>query len=156
MPKSYQKAGFTLIELLVVVAIIGLLLSIISISFSKARQKTRDTKRVSDMKQFKTGLDLYFQNGSGYPDTATWNAAVGSQLSCNSIVIMTVPRDPLSPTYNYTYTASGDSFSGCGTTVRTQHRLDFYNEKNAAWYYMNEDGNVFTSGGAPVGFDSLL
>lgn len=155
-PKSKKFKGFTLIELLVVVAIIGLLLSVISVSFTSSRRKTRDTKRVSDMKQFKTGLDLYYENGSGYPDTGTWNAAVGSQLSCSGTTVLRVPRDPSSPAFNYTYTASGSSLTGCGGTVRGQYRLDFYVENKAAWYYMDEDGKVFTSGGSPVSFDSLL
>src|SRR3989338_5221325 len=76
--RSKSGAGFTLIELLVVVAIIGMLLSIISLSLGNSRLKARDTKRLSDMRQFKTGMDLYYSSGGGYPDTPAW--AVGSTM----------------------------------------------------------------------------
>ena len=62
MLKKTEK-GFTLIELLVVIAIIGLLSSIILISFTQFRMRSRDARRVSDMKQLKTGLDLYLKHG---------------------------------------------------------------------------------------------
>lgn len=64
--KKYQK-GFTLIELLVVVAIISLLTSIALIALMSARQKSRDVKRLSDMTQMNTGLELYFTANKGYP-----------------------------------------------------------------------------------------
>jgi prepilin-type N-terminal cleavage/methylation domain-containing protein len=59
--------GFTLIELLVVVAIISLLSSIALIALMSARQKSRDVKRLSDMTQMNTALELYFAANKGYP-----------------------------------------------------------------------------------------
>lgn len=155
MQKS--KLGFTIIELLVVVAIIGLLTSIISFTVNTSRTKARDTRRVTDLKQIKSGLDLYFQHGSGYPDTPTWNAAVGLQLSCSGTNILQVPKDPVTPTYQYLYTASGNSFSGCGGTVRGDYELEFYIENKALYYIMDEDGNLRDKAtGSPVSFDFLL
>ena len=57
-----NKKGFTIIELLVVISIIGLLSTISVVSLNGARIKSRDAKRVSDIKQIKTGLDLYFND----------------------------------------------------------------------------------------------
>lgn len=152
-----SKLGFTIIELLVVVAIIGLLSSIISFTLNNARTKARDTRRVSDLKQIKSGLDIYYQNGSGYPDTATWNAAVGGGLLCSATHIMQIPHDPISPAYEYVYAASGTSFSGCATTVRSDFELEFYIENKAKYYIMDEDGNLREKAtGNPVSFDSLL
>ena len=68
---SGKQEGFTLIELLVVIAIIALLTSIALISFMSARQKSRDVKRLSDMTQMNTGLELYFATYRGYPSSAT-------------------------------------------------------------------------------------
>lgn len=155
MQKS--KLGFTLIELLVVVAIIGLLTSIISVSLNLSRVKARDARRVHDLKQIKSGMDLFFANGSGYPDTPVWNAAVGLPLLCSTTEIMRVPQDPLAPTYVYTYTASGTSAAGCGVTVKPGYELEFYIENKALYYIMNEDGNLRAKAtGNPVSFDSLL
>ena len=146
--------GFTLIELLVVVAIIGLLSSIIAFSVTRARMKSRDARRISDMKQIKSGTDLYFSTDSGYPDTAVW--IPGNTLTCNTVSIMRIPDDPSAPVYNYNYTGSGASASGCGGTVRRGYSIQFYIENKAASYTMDEDGIVRNSGGTPVSFDSLL
>jgi general secretion pathway protein G len=64
---SGLKTGFTLIELLVVIAIIGLLAVLAVVSLNNARQKSRDAKRVSDVKQVQTALELYFADQNGYP-----------------------------------------------------------------------------------------
>jgi prepilin-type N-terminal cleavage/methylation domain-containing protein len=55
----YRRRAFTLIELLVVIAIIGLLSTIAVISTSNARVKARDAKRLADVRQIITALNLY-------------------------------------------------------------------------------------------------
>ena len=62
-----NKKGFTLIELLVVIAIIGLLSTLAVVALNSARSKSRDSKRVADIKQVQTALELYFADQNGYP-----------------------------------------------------------------------------------------
>ena len=57
--RTAQLHGFTLIELLVVMSIIGLLASVVVSSLNTARGKGRDARRVSDMHQIITALNLY-------------------------------------------------------------------------------------------------
>ncbi|TSC76101.1 MAG: putative General secretion pathway protein GspG [Parcubacteria group bacterium Gr01-1014_31] len=64
------RKGFTLIELLVVIAIIGLLSTLAVVALNSARQKARDSKRVSDMKQLQTALEIYFNDKGAYPPEA--------------------------------------------------------------------------------------
>ena len=61
-------AGFTLIELLVVIAIIGVLASVVLASLNSARKKSRDARRVADIKQIQLALELYFDSKGEYPD----------------------------------------------------------------------------------------
>ncbi len=56
--------GFTLIELLVVIAIISILSSVVLASLGSARQKGRDGRRVSDVKQIQLALELYYDTNS--------------------------------------------------------------------------------------------
>ena len=66
-----NKKGFTLIELLVVIAIIGLLATLSVVALNNARLKSRDAKRVSDIKQIQTALELYYVDINGYPSVDT-------------------------------------------------------------------------------------
>lgn len=89
-----KKKGFTLIELLVVVAIIGLLATLSVVAFNMARAKTRDTRRVSDIKQLQTALAMYYSDNNGYPVTSAFVS--GSSLSSGSTTYMAkIPTPPL-------------------------------------------------------------
>jgi prepilin-type N-terminal cleavage/methylation domain-containing protein len=66
-----EKSGFTLIELLVVIAIIGILSTLAVVALNSARQKSRDSKRVADIKQIQTALELYYAENNGYPTAAS-------------------------------------------------------------------------------------
>ncbi|MEK7995391.1 MAG: type II secretion system protein, partial [Planctomycetota bacterium] len=82
------KRGFTLIELLVVIAIIGMLSSVILASLNTARQKARDARRLSDMKQIQTALELYYDTNRAYPNPgwawrsqcAAWGGVAADQV----------------------------------------------------------------------------
>ena len=89
-----QKKGFTLIELLVVVAIIGLLATLSMVAFNSAKAKTRDTRRVADIKQIQTALAMYYADNNGYPATSEF--VTGSALGTGTAVYMAkVPAAPL-------------------------------------------------------------
>src|SRR6185503_18040773 len=68
--RNKNQKGFTLIELLVVIAIIGLLASVVLLALNSARAKSRDAKRLADIRQVISGLELYFNDCNSYPATA--------------------------------------------------------------------------------------
>jgi len=114
-----NKKGFTLIELLVVIAIIGLLSTLAVVSLNNARQKSRDSRRVSDVKQVQTALELYYNDAGGYPDSDV--ADPGGTISYGNTVYMSVV--PTAPTpadgsctatqnaYEYTMVGANTSYT---------------------------------------------
>lgn len=103
MARMKGQKGFTLIELLVVVAIIGILSSVVLASLNSARQKGRDARRASDLKQLQLALELYYDANVGYP-------AALSSLASDYISV--VPNDPSGGTtaYGYVQTGSGSGY----------------------------------------------
>ncbi|MBI4653040.1 type II secretion system protein [Candidatus Kuenenbacteria bacterium] len=83
--------GFTLIELLVVIAIIALLSTIAVVSLGGARVKARDAKRVADVKQMQTALEMYFNNNNSYLPLAS---ATITATNFNAVI----KTPPLAPT----------------------------------------------------------
>ena len=123
-----SKSGFTLIELLVVIAIIGLLASVIMASLNNARAKARDARRLADLRQLQTALELYASdNNGGYPSTggsSSWHGncstygsfgttgATGWIPNLAPSYISSLPLDPkpISTDKCYLYTSDGIDF----------------------------------------------
>lgn len=64
-----MKKAFTLIELLVVIAIIGILAVVVIVSLNSARSKARDAKRISDIRNIQTALEMYYMDHGKYPSS---------------------------------------------------------------------------------------
>ena len=113
MMKKNTK-GFTLIELLVVIAIIGLLATLAVVALNNARAKSRDARRISDIKQIQTALEMYYNDASAYP------TALGTQIATGSNTFMvSVPSDPQN-TGSYVYTYSGGGTSDYAITFQLE------------------------------------
>lgn len=107
------RQGFTLIELLVVIAIIGILASVVLASLNSARRKSRDARRLSDMKQIQVALEMYFDGAGSYPtsDLADLTSKLEAATCAGSSACMTkVPADPLS-SQTYVYTGAATDYT---------------------------------------------
>jgi general secretion pathway protein G len=108
-----KQKGFTLIELLVVIAIIGILAMVVFINVSASRLKARDARRLADMHDLQTALEIYNNDCSQYPASlapAENSGCTGSTTLGDYLPI--TPKDP-NPAKSYTY--SYDS----GTNIYT-------------------------------------
>ncbi|MFA7244434.1 MAG: prepilin-type N-terminal cleavage/methylation domain-containing protein [Patescibacteria group bacterium] len=83
-----KSRAFTLIELLVVVAIIGILATIIIISYTNAQAKARDNKRKADIQAIAAAIEAFHADRRVYPYDAV-NVPAGQNWyrvrSCNSL-----------------------------------------------------------------------
>jgi len=107
--KSFRLSrGFTLVELLVVIAIIGVLATLLLLQLSVARQRARDAKRIADVNQIRTGIELYFDDNGSYPAETMAEMAVDPKMVPRYLVHL--PVDPLSGE-NYGYIYSGTTIT---------------------------------------------
>jgi type II secretory pathway pseudopilin PulG len=66
------------VELLVVVAIIGILATIITVNYSGAQVKSRDTRRIADIETVQSALEMYYDDFKMYPASASSGTACGT------------------------------------------------------------------------------
>ena len=115
-----MKKAFTVIELLVVISIIVVLSTLSVVSLGNARQRSRDTQRISDITQIQTALDKYALNRTDglYPVTSSANIQglcldnTGFVPFCGGIVFMEkIPSNPTPSGTDYIYNSDGMSYT---------------------------------------------
>lgn len=106
-----MRRGFTIIELLVVMAIIAMLASIIFVAMSSIQAKSRDTRRMEDMRELQKALGLYYVGTNQFPNAASPVTIDGTDAVSTALIsagaISGVSGDPVHPTYSYTYESTG-------------------------------------------------
>ncbi len=116
-----NKQGFTLIELLVVIAIIGLLSTLSIVALNQARARSRDARRLADVKQIQTALEMYYNDNYSYPADAL--VASGSIKFASSTYMDIVPKNP--------QPADGSTCSN--STFYTYHIQNFNGVSNSSY-----------------------
>lgn len=131
--KLNKEKGFTLIELLVVIAIIGVLSTLAVVSLNNARQKSRDSKRVGDVKQMQNAMELYYNDANGYPQASAVAAGAAIQFGTTKYMnqVPTAPTQLDTPctaaNIAYIYNTVGPSALGSdgATPVYTSYTLTY-------------------------------
>jgi prepilin-type N-terminal cleavage/methylation domain-containing protein len=131
-----KNEGFTLIELLVVIAIIGLISSIVLVSLNSARVKARDAKRIAEIKQIQTALELYYDDNNAYPLSPGCGATIPG-TSCSYI-----NQDPIDPKQGTsavfvgnTYFYYSNNYGGGGQWYMIVFKLE-----NTSHFLQTQDG----------------
>lgn len=109
--KINKKAwGFTLLELLVSISIIGILISLASVSYSSAQKKARDSKRQGDLKSIQNAMEQYYSVcGYRYPTNIPGAA---SPIQCPTGTVTVLESYPVDPKTGTLYGCSGCSYAG--------------------------------------------
>ncbi len=149
---SNDIRGFTLIELLVVISIIGLLSTIATVSLGTARQRARDVRRVADIRQLRTALELYLSDENTYPVVPAGSAPlvigdenarvlcgglagfVANLAACTGRLYMAnVPTNIAPGGSTYTYlSVSKDAAFQCTQSPCENYAIEFSLEKSVA------------------------
>jgi prepilin-type N-terminal cleavage/methylation domain-containing protein len=66
--KVTLNRGFTYVELIMVIGIMGIIATFVTVGFPASQKRARDTRRMSDLKQWQTSLETYANTKNGvYP-----------------------------------------------------------------------------------------
>jgi uncharacterized protein (TIGR02145 family)/prepilin-type N-terminal cleavage/methylation domain-containing protein len=92
-----MKKAFTLIELLVVIAIIGILSTLSIVALQQVRSSARDVRRVADMKQVQTALELFLYENGRYPTEEEWSSGSVTSAVSSTTFMYVIPSAPIPP-----------------------------------------------------------
>ena len=124
-----SRRGFTLLELLISTTIIALISSIGMVSYEKVKINARDAKRVSDIKQIQTSLEIFFESHGYYPPDRIYGPEgeilgmpetkyltdVGFAPKESGTTYIILPKNPLPNGSNYVYRSINRNGSDCDT-----------------------------------------
>lgn len=158
--KTKQK-GFTLIELLVVIAIIGILSSIVLVSLGTARQKARDARRQSDIRQIALAMELCYDTldcASTPADSATALDYPNIPLTAvNAVTVIapylaSVPLDPtnVSPQQYNWFTNAAAITSPSALAANQWYCMYTASEATAGTYYVASNFGTFNKTAIPA------
>lgn len=108
--KKVTATGFTLLEVLVAIVIVSLITTITLVSLEEPRAKTRDAKRLADIKKIQQALEFYASDHYGFYPEANPFGDAGNELGVDiqritnhqiigwagsPVYMAKVPTDPL-------------------------------------------------------------
>lgn len=75
MTLSRKQQGFTIVELLIVIIVIGILATLVLVTFTGIQRSARNTQRQTDIKAVASHLETYNVKNSYYPELSDLNTA---------------------------------------------------------------------------------
>lgn len=125
--------GFTLIGVLVAISIIGVLATEVLSSLSSARERARDTRRLTEAKSLQKALELYYLDNNEYPQgypsgTSNCSDYPAHNTNWNNLMLELADYMPVIPIDKpwpiCTYYVSG-GYSGCNGVVNPEYAIFF-------------------------------
>ena len=128
-----KKKGFTLVEILAVLAVAGILITGIAVSFNKAWQNNRVDACESELREMVTAFKSYI--------TDYGNITVDSSMDYDTVINEVVST--LNSKYlPYDVEKTGVSADGKSITLKTKLKTDPWNNKYSLHIYTAQEGTV--------------
>lgn len=86
-----KNKGFTIVELLIVIVVIGILATLVIVTFTGIQQKARNSQRQTDINAVDSHLEAYYAESGAYPalsmlQDSAWRAANMKGLDAEALV----------------------------------------------------------------------
>lgn len=101
-------SGFTIVELLLVIVVIGILVSIVAVSYNSVQAHSRNANRATEVRNWHNLLELYKSSFGTYPPIANGNYCLGRNFPMGTDNQRRC-RDSAMTDPNYSYLESGNS-----------------------------------------------
>ncbi|HSW79431.1 MAG TPA: prepilin-type N-terminal cleavage/methylation domain-containing protein [Candidatus Saccharimonadales bacterium] len=120
-----KQSGFTIVELLIVIVIIGILATLVIITFTGIQQRARNTKRQTDINSIDSHLEAFNADNGYYPtltnmNTASWVSGNLKGLDPDALkdpqgTAQTLVASPAAK--SYAYQPTDDSGNACDNSA---------------------------------------
>lgn len=141
-----RSGGFTIVELLIVIVVIGILATLVIVTFAGIQQKGRDSQRKTDINAVQGHVEAFYAQNGYYPSRTNLNdgawrstntkgldpAALADPKNAGTV---TLDATPAANTYHYAYDVQNDAGTSCEAdqTTCTKYTLTAQMEKEAAY-----------------------
>ncbi|HVU59585.1 MAG TPA: prepilin-type N-terminal cleavage/methylation domain-containing protein [Candidatus Saccharimonadales bacterium] len=109
-----KQKGFTLVELLIVIIIIGILATLVIVTFTGIQAKARDSKRQTDIEAVDTQVEAYYAENAYYPSLANLQSKTWVQANLKGLDVSAL-LDPKAAA------PTGDNTGIVGTATATAY-----------------------------------
>ncbi|QQS20064.1 prepilin-type N-terminal cleavage/methylation domain-containing protein [Candidatus Saccharibacteria bacterium] len=122
-----NKKGFTIVELLIVIVVIGILATLVIVTFTGIQQKGRNSQRQTDINAIQSQAEAFYAQHGFYPTLADLQIATAPTFIQTYMKGLPADalKDPKGPTVTITGTTDADQYSyvasgtGCTNTTAT-------------------------------------
>ena len=128
-----NQKGFTIVELLIVIVVIGILATLVIVTFSGIQRKARDTERKTDVNAITSHLEAFYAEKGYYPlltnlNLASWRTTNmkgldGEALQDPKGTAQTIAGATTGTAYGYTVTTDLDASCAADETTCTKFEL---------------------------------